>query len=104
MAVTFYTAPLIIKYHIFSLSSKKRKLQANEAKYKITITAKKKKKKNNFKRKKRTDAMRQDKEEKQLTASVSASPLTTYGVDRTCFITNHAISAKSHLIEWIGSF
>lgn len=48
--------------------------------------------------------MRQDKEEKQLTASVSASPLTTYGVDRTCFITNHAISAKSHLIEWVGSF
>lgn len=31
-------------------------------------------------------------------------PLTTYGEYWTCFIANHAISAKSHLIEWVGSF
>ena len=26
------------------------------------------------------------------------------GVRGTCFIANHIISAKSHLIEWVGSF
>lgn len=48
--------------------------------------------------------MRQDKDEKQLTTSPTATCLTTYGVFSTCFIANHAISAKSHLIEWVGSF
>lgn len=45
-----------------------------------------------------------DKDEKQLTTLPTATCLTTYGVYSTCFIANHAISAKSHLIEWVGSF
>lgn len=45
-----------------------------------------------------------DKDEKQLTALPSATRLTTYGSYRTCFTANHAISAKSRLIEWAGSF
>ncbi len=56
-----------------------------------------------FTKKQRSDEMRQGKDEKQLTTSPTATYLTAYGVYSTCFIANHAISAKSHLIEWVGS-
>lgn len=48
--------------------------------------------------------MKQDKDKKQLISTPTATCLTTYGEYSTCFIANHAISAKSHLIEWAGSF
>lgn len=48
--------------------------------------------------------MKQDTDEKQLTFTPTAPCVTTYGVHSTCYIANHAITAKPHLIEWVGSF